>query len=115
MGKTFMGSAALLVAFGLGLQPAEARDQKAGSSRAVSEAKTQPVVVQHAAVSSAAAPGSTRRSSFVNQNPDDQEAVGAETGRRKAITLFRFSSRLGDVAVQPVAGSVTGAQFSLGF
>ena len=39
-----------------------------------------------------------------------------ETSReRKALTLFRINSKFGDIAVQPVFGSIKGAQFSLGF
>jgi hypothetical protein len=34
---------------------------------------------------------------------------------RNPVTLFRFSSKLGDVAVQPVIGDLKGAQFSVGF
>jgi hypothetical protein len=46
----------------------------------------------------------------------NDESEAASTKReRKRVTLFRFGSNVGEIAVQPVFGSVNGAQFSLGF
>lgn len=46
-----------------------------------------------------------------------KEPAGNEgPGKRKTITLFRFSnSKVGEVSVQPVVGRVNGAQLSIGF
>jgi len=60
------------------------------------------------------------RSPRVNDKvaPGDDRQKEKETSsrpERKTITLFRFDSKLGSVAVQPVVGGVNGAQFSVGF
>ena len=50
--------------------------------------------------------------------PGDNRQKEKETNsrpERKTITLFRFDSKVGSVAVQPVVGGVNGAQFSVGF
>lgn len=48
---------------------------------------------------------------------EDNKAESAPTAprERKSVTLFRFNSKLGEVAVEPVIGSIKGAQFSFGF
>ena len=46
---------------------------------------------------------------------EKEESAPARRPERKKLTLFRFESKLGDISVQPVMGSVNGAQFSLGF
>ncbi len=49
---------------------------------------------------------------------DDQAArenATAAASQRKSVTFFRFHCALGQVAVQPVVGSVKGAQLSIGF
>lgn len=45
-----------------------------------------------------------------------EPAGNEDPGKRKTITLFRFSnSKVGEVSVQPVVGRVNGAQLSIGF
>ena len=46
---------------------------------------------------------------------EEKENSSETKHEHKALTLFHFDSRLGEVKVQPVFGKVTGAQFSLGF
>ncbi len=46
-------------------------------------------------------------------NERDRDAERAR--EHKPLTLFRFDSKFGEVAVRPAIGKVNGAQFSLGF
>jgi hypothetical protein len=54
---------------------------------------------------------------FVFFPPGDErkESAAASPRERKSLTLLRFDSRFGEVSVEPVIGSVKGAQFSIGF
>ena len=46
---------------------------------------------------------------------DREESAPTPPRDRKKLTLFRFDPKLGDVSVQPVIGSVNGAQLSVRF
>ena len=111
-----IGFLGLLIGFAI--QPAEAGDRKSSS-----QVETKALLVAPAAnttANSSARPGSsssvglfeTGYSSSVERSPSEREK---ETHERKPLTLFRFNSRVGEVAVRPVIGKVNGAQFSLGF
>ncbi|MEO7724672.1 MAG: hypothetical protein ABIU29_08305, partial [Chthoniobacterales bacterium] len=52
----------------------------------------------------------TGSSRSLRSNERDRDAQ-----EHKPLTLFRFDSKFGEVAVRPVIGKVNGAQFSLGF
>ncbi len=58
---------------------------------------------------------SARRFTYADLDANDANASTGPDGKRKPLTLFRIKSGLGQVHVQPVAGAVNGAQFSLGF
>jgi hypothetical protein len=95
----------LLIALAFAAAPAQARDPKSGALRSnavfAAARPTQPIGAQPASVAD-------RRSNVHHEHetPSDE---------RKPLTLFRFNSRLGELAVQPAIGSVKGAQLSLGF
>ena len=49
-------------------------------------------------------------------DPGEKNSATTEGSARKQITFFRFNSRVGEVAFQPVVGGgAKGAQFSIGF
>ena len=114
-GIEFLG---LLMAIGFVVQPAEAGDRKSSSQRETKALLVAPAM--NPTANPSARPGSsssvglfeTGYSSSVERSASEREK---ETHERKPLTLFRFNSKFGEVAVRPVIGKVNGAQFSLGF
>jgi hypothetical protein len=110
-------------------QPSHASDRKASSS-AISHPVVASAVPTHvttdgrgrsnddplsfALLNNAAAksPRPVGHDATATERKEDEPTPARE---RKSVTFFRFDSKLGNVAVQPVIGSVKGAQFSLGF
>jgi hypothetical protein len=125
MKRNLVGSCGWLVAIGRACQPAHAGDRK--SAGQVQEAKEEIVVARKVqAVSlryemvgaSAARPFEARYSASADHRSSRDrgtENAPAKASEHKPLTLYRFSSKFGDIAVQPVIGHVNGAQFSLGF
>ncbi len=115
MVRTGVGILGLLAAIGLACEPADA-----GSRKSSSERESRALLVAPATSTSATIPprpGSSSVGLFEDgyrssvERPDRER----ETHERKPLTLFRFDSRFGEVAVRPVIGKVNGAQLSLGF
>ena len=50
-----------------------------------------------------------------NSKANEKESTPAAAKDRKKIILFRFDPKFGDISVQPVIGSVNGAQVAVGF
>jgi hypothetical protein len=112
MGRGFIVWAMVCVALAFAMQSAEGKDRR-GAAGAEREART--ALLQHEVV----APwGVTRVAGgpvTVVAAADTSDAATPVGAPRKPVTLFRFTTKAGDVAVQPVFGSAKGAQFSLGF
>jgi hypothetical protein len=115
MGQRFIIWLIVCAALGLGFEPAQARDRKSAARErdgvvdVVMRQEARAALLHHAV---AASPGRTH-SVFGDEYSREETAPAGQ--RRKAVTLFRFNSKLGEVAVQPVFGAAKGAQFSLGF
>ena len=56
--------------------------------------------------------GNEGKKTGVDQPKEQRPTAPSE---RKTVRFFRLDPRLGDVSVQPVVGSVNGAQLSVGF
>jgi len=108
---------------GLACQPAQAGDRK--STGGVQESKRAVLVSHNVYAGSIAgeitgAPASRPFALSYSADPrsgsgSEKEEAAARSHEHKALTLFRFNSTFGEVAVQPVIGHVNGAQFSIGF
>lgn len=109
-----IGFSRLLIAIGLLVQPAEAGERKSSS-----QLETQALLVAPAMARSYERPGSSSIGFFQTSDLDStaRRSAGEEKDayEHKPLTLFRFNSKFGEVAVRPVIGKVNGAQFSLGF
>jgi hypothetical protein len=125
MGRNLIGSCGLLAVIGLACLPAHAGDRKSGrrGQEAAEEVfvpqKGQAVSPRYEMVgASAVRPFEARYSASADQRPArdrERRNADAQAHEHKPLTLFRFNSKFGDIAVQPVMGQVNGAQFSLGF
>lgn len=121
VGRRFIGWAAMCIALGFAAEPVQARDRESGT--AVSRAAAADAFAARPTYAlsprddlSAAAPVTVaRRAPSGDWMPRDGEASALVSEPRKRLTLFRFNTPVGEVAVQPVFGSAKGAQFSLGF
>ena len=121
MGRDLIGVFGFSVVVGLVCQPAQAGDRK--STGGVQESKRAVLVAPN--TYAGLPPGETNGASpsrpFALSYPVDrrsngkEEEAAARARERKTLTLFRFNSNFGEVAVQPVIGHVNGAQFSIGF
>ena len=123
MGRNLVGSCGLLIAIGLACQPAQAGDRK--SANRVQEAagkilvapKAHAVSVRYEVVgASVVRPFEARSSASANRraSADSERKHASEpTREHQPLTLFRFDSKFGQIAVQPVFGHVNGAQFSV--
>ncbi len=108
-----IGFLGLLIA--LAAQPAEARDRNSSS-----QVETKALLVAPA-MDSVPAPNQRSHSSsgsffetgYSRSRPSTEQDKDAQ--EHKPLTLFRFNSKFGEVAVRPVIGKVNGAQFSLEF
>lgn len=49
------------------------------------------------------------------RNKDEEKSEPRSAKERKQIRFFHFNSKLGEVSVSPVIGSINGAQMSVGF
>lgn len=121
MGRQLVTWAAFGFAIALALGNAEARDRKSASapernaaSEMVAGREAYAIALRHDPFASAAVAPLASKRSVSDEDGSDRRAP-APPIERKALTIFRFDSILGDVAVQPVVGSVKGAQFSVGF
>ena len=127
MGRRLFGICLLLIAIIFASQSAQAGDRK---SRDVQESKLELFASSHqthAVLASGRSeqpdPATVRL--FEAGDPvlaskrlgghEEKENSSEAKHEHKALTLFHFDSKLGEVKVQPVFGKVTGAQFSLGF
>ena len=118
MGRNFVGSCGLLVAIGLACQSAQAGDLK--STTRSHETKAILIAPEaHAAAINYERQGNPTVGLFEKgySISATRGSSKGENGPRehKALTLFRFNSQFGEVAVQPVFGKVNGAQLSVGF
>ena len=113
-----VGILGLLLAAGFVCEPAAA-----GSRKSSSQMESRALLVAPAANPTAnpsARPGTSSSvglfedgySTSVERTANERDK---ETRERKPLTLYRFNSKFGEVAVRPVIGKVNGAQFSLGF
>jgi hypothetical protein len=114
----------LLVATVFATQPARAGDRKSAMMEAhVSSASA---LVARAVMAPAQAPRSSdeggrssradSRFSFFEPSTDARkEGAASPPSARKKLTLLRIDPEHRDIAVQPLVGSVTGAQLSVGF
>ena len=127
----------LLMMVGFAFQSAQAGDRKGGSAareaRAAAPFEVGVSAAARAAGGSVAARearvaaqedfaltpvshrGSSRWISAQEEAPTSRKGAPTHPRDRKKLTLLRFDSKLGNISVQPVIGSVNGAQFSLGF
>lgn len=116
MARPMVLSLTLLAALGVAIQPADARDPKtsSGGERHAAElmvARAGRAMAGHASFAS---------SSASEELPARDDAlakhhVAVPPDEHKTLTLFRFDSKFGEISVQPVVGSVKGAQLSIGF
>src|SRR3954467_11770770 len=107
MERKLSAGAIFLLIFGLVAQPSQARDSKFGGHNRETFAvvRAGPQAVERS-VAPAEKSSSTRH---------DAKGEGSRShDERDSRPLFRFQSKLGEVAVQPALG-VKGAQLSLGF
>lgn len=115
MARGLIGACGFSVLFGLVCQSAQAGDRK--STGGVQESKRAVLI----AISSETTGASASRPLALSYSVDRRsgsgkdEELAARTHEHKTLTLFRFNSNFGEVAVQPVIGHVNGAQFSVGF
>lgn len=120
MGRTFIAGLGFCVAAALSCHTAEAGDRKSSAARGDASAEVtvrreaQAVALEQGLFTNAAV-RSTRRATLFDDASSRESDTGAVRPRRKPITLFRFTTTLGEVAVQPVFGTAKGAQLSLGF
>src|SRR5437868_6625163 len=121
MGPRFTGWCAFALAGTLAFAPtrAQARDPKSqslrvheGFSAAVATHETHPIVLQQNALTSSAVRPVELSYSPANNKPTTKVHNTSPINERKPLTLFRFNSKLGEVAVQPVIGQIKGAQLS---
>ena len=129
----------LFVALGLAAQPAQAGAGKSAAafshgasvSRGLDRALTAPTHPFRDNLQVQTSSAADALSSFTVAGPETKRPQRAEQSlaagderneserrpprERKSLTLFRFDSKHGDIAVQPVIGGLKGAQFSLGF
>ena len=122
MARDLVGACGLSVVIGLVCQPARAGDRK--STGGVQESKRAVIVAHNAYAGSipvVTIGASASRPLALSYSIDPRSAAGKEgeaaarAHDHKTLTLFRFNSNFGEVAVQPVIGHVNGAQFSIGF
>jgi len=118
MGRHLVGACILLNVIGLAFQSARADDRKSagrGQERreAVLMSPSQAFAAPRAEkVSVVVIPQSPARPLIISERSDPK---GEQAHRYKSLTFFRFNSRFGEVAVKPVIGKVTGAEFALEF
>ena len=121
MGKGFIVCLGCCIAAGFACEPAQAGDRKSSAAR-TREASAEGtikreghvVAVEHDLFAASNVKGARRSPGFDDASARQSDSA-LVSGRRKPITLFRFNTSLGEVAVQPVFGAAKGAQFSLGF
>lgn len=121
MGRRFVICLSFCVAVALPFHTAAAGDRKSSAARRGEAAAG--VTVRHYAqavasaeeLSANGAVRATRRSALYDDAASREEENSSANGRRERVTLFRFNTGLGEVAVHPVFGAAKGAQFSLGF
>ena len=119
MGRRFICWSGACIAIALGFEPVQAREpapppERAVASAIVSRQAARPVSLQYDAIASSAVTP-VRPRSFIEDPLAGNDGPSATSARRKAITLFRFNTQMGEVAVQAVFGTAKGAQLSLGF
>lgn len=113
MGRIFIWCLACCVAVGLTAEPALANDRDSASG--VRGRETHAILgSRDAAAGSAAKPIETTFASRPN-DATVQQTNTAASREHHGLTLFQFDSKLGHVAVQPVVGTVKGAQLSISF
>src|SRR3954454_3056760 len=123
MGRTFIPCLACCISVGLATAPAQANDRNAASAAHGREALSGSSAGHeaHAILGSRdSAAGSAARSIEATYSSRPNDATVQQTGpapsrEHNGLTLFQFNSKLGHVAVQPVVGTVKGAQFSMNF
>lgn len=121
MRRNLIGCCGWLMAVGLACQPATAGDRKSAKRghEEVAEfsggTKINAFSQRSEMLGARAfeARSSTARTQLSGRRAEQHTEAPARG--RKEVTLFRFHSTMGEVAVQPVFGQVNGAQFSLGF
>ena len=113
MGRNLIGCWGLLIAVGMACLPVYAGERKSARRvHAASEEISGARRFEALPVVSARTPNARTSTSADGGSSKDERTP---TGGRKELTFFRINSPWGDVAVQPVAGQVNGAQFSVGF
>ena len=112
MGRRLKRCAAILLALDLTLAAAEARDPKIDLTRDSENHQGGSVSRATNTASLVATSLESRHSALIEGKNANATTPG---GERKTLTLFHFNSKFGRVGVQPLFGSVKGAQFSLGF
>jgi hypothetical protein len=112
--------ATFCAAMGFAVGSAQAGDRKPAAvdrsvlpDRVVTRAES-PASLRHDAFTSSVAAVPEQKNSRVKRDLIEESAA-VPSSERKQITLFHINSKFGDVAVQPVFGSIQGAQFSIGF
>ena len=121
MGRTFIACLGFCVAAMFACDTAEAGDRKSSAARGRDTSaevtvrrEAQAVALEHGLFTNAVV-RSTRRATLFEDASSRESDTTTVRVRRKPITLFRFNTTLGEVAVQPVFGTAKGAQLSLGF
>lgn len=113
MGRTFIPCLACGVALGLAAAPAVANDRDSAGGARGREAHAI-LASRDAAAGSAARPIEATYASRPN-DATVQQTGSASSREHNGVTLFQFDSKVGKVAVQPVVGTVKGAQLSISF
>ena len=120
MGRRFINCLGFCVAMGISFHTAAAGERKlsarAGEASAeVTVRREAQVVALEDGLFPSGAVRASRRSALYDDAASREDDSGPAKGRRQRVTLFRFNTGLGEVAVHPVFGAAKGAQFSLGF
>jgi hypothetical protein len=122
MGRRLIGTYGLAIAVGLACPSAKAGDRNSAGTRPERQ-EVRLVIEKHFALMSrpekasieVIRPFRTSSGKATERRSGESEEDSEGRHEHKSLTLFRFNSKFGEVAVKPVIGHVNGAQFSIGF